>query len=250
MGRVYFRAVAHQSCIEFVRNSLGAQDVSGRSLIEVGAANINGSARDYLESLRPAQYVGVDIETGPGVDVICDAQKLVSRFGPETFDIVVSTEMLEHVMDWRSAINNLKSILRPGGVAVLTTRSIGFPLHAHPFDFWRFEQADMEDIFRDFEEIEVKKDPDPERPGVFVKVIKPLNKYRDPVDLSTIRLYSIIWHRKVGKISPFGFRSVQFAWSAWRKANFLLPVSVRRRIARSAGAAWALDPESTRPRAR
>ena len=184
------------------------QDVAGLSLIEVGSANINGSARDYLESLRPAQYIGVDIEPGPGArrDSAMPGDSW-NASGPETFDIVVSrAEMLEHVMDWRSTVENLKAVLRPGGVAVLTTRSIGFPLHGYPFDFWRYELADMEqEIVGDFESVEVSSDPDPERPGVFVRAIKPTHMGAHAVDLSKIRLYNIISasqdrtvHRRLG----------------------------------------------------
>ncbi len=226
--------MAHQSCMDFVRNSLGVKDVADRSLIEVGSANVNGSARAYLESLRPAQYVGVDIEAGPGVDVVCDARNLVDRFGPETFDIVISTEMLEHVMDWRLTVENLKTILRPGGVAVLTTRSIGFPFHAHPFDFWRYELADMKEIFGDFESLEVSSDPDPERPGVFVRAIKPTLTCNDAVDLSKIRLYNIIRRRRTENMSAVGFRLFQLAWWLWRHTEAFLPVSLKSRIARVA----------------
>lgn len=238
--------MAHQSCMDYVRSALGVQDVAGLSLIEVGSANINGSARDYLESLRPAQYIGVDIEPGPGVDVICDARRLVERFGPETFDIVVSTEMLEHVMDWRSTVENLKAVLRPGGVAVLTTRSIGFPLHGYPFDFWRYELADMEQIFGDFESVEVSSDPDPERPGVFVRAIKPTHMGAHAVDLSKIRLYNIIWRRRTERASAAGL--IQFAWYVWRHTKAFLPGSLRSRMVRLASgippSSEEVDPEA------
>ena len=227
--------MAHQSCLDFVRRSLGVQDVVDRSLIEVGSADVNGSARDYLESLRPAQYVGVDIQPGRGVDVICDARKLVDHFGPETFDIVVSTEMLEHVMDWRSTVENLKTILRPGGVAVLTTRSIGFHMHGYPFDFWRYEPADMEQIFSDFVSVEVSSDPDAEMPGVFVKAIKPTHIHTYAVDLSKIRLYNVIWRRRTKNVSAIEFRIVQLTWWVWRHTKDLLPVSLKVRIVRLVG---------------
>ena len=226
--------MAHESCMAFVRASLTASDVADRSLIEVGSADVNGSARDYLESLQPAQYVGVDIALGPGVDVICDARKLVDRFGPESFDIVVSTEMLEHVRDWRSTVANMKSILRPGGIVILTTRSFGFPWHGYPFDFWRFEVTDMEQIFADFESVELRSDPDPESPGVFVKAVKPMHTHTDPVDLSQLRLYNINLHRRTKTITRMQFAVLQLGWTTWRRSRGLLPMSLRMRVSRFA----------------
>jgi len=42
------------------------------------------------------------------------AEKLVEYVGPESFDIVISTELLEHVQNWRLVINNMKSVLKHG----------------------------------------------------------------------------------------------------------------------------------------
>jgi len=44
------------------------------------------------------------------------AELLVEFFGINKFDVVISTEMLENVKDWRIVINNLKEVLKPGGI--------------------------------------------------------------------------------------------------------------------------------------
>ena len=85
-----------------------------------------------------ASYFGVDIRPGKGVDEVLDVARLRERFGPEVFDLVTSTEMLEHCHDWQDALYQMLSVLRPGGLLLLTTRSPGFPLHDHPADHWRF----------------------------------------------------------------------------------------------------------------
>jgi SAM-dependent methyltransferase len=167
---------------------LDLKDVFGKSVIEVGSNNVNGSLRPIIEAMEPQEYIGVDIVEGPGVDLLCSAENLVQEFGEESFDLVISTEMLEHVQDWKQSINNMKRICRPNGVILITTRSRGYPFHGHPADFWRFETEDMESIFSDFEITRLERDEI--RPGVFMKAIKPENCVLR--DISDYKAYSII----------------------------------------------------------
>lgn len=52
------------------------------------------------------------------------------------YDMILLTEVLEHVSDWRQAFHNLSKLLSPGGEILITCPFI-FPLHETPFDFWR-----------------------------------------------------------------------------------------------------------------
>jgi SAM-dependent methyltransferase len=115
----------NKACLEFGIRSLTAHDVRGRTVLEVASRDVNGSLRGHVEGLAPASYLGVDIAAGPGVDEICPVDCLIDRFGPDRFDLVFSTEMLEHVRDWRAALANLKAVTKPGGVLFFTTRSRG-----------------------------------------------------------------------------------------------------------------------------
>jgi SAM-dependent methyltransferase len=156
----------------FAYGALQAREVAGRQVLEVGAADVNGSVRPMVASRGPAGYTGVDIVAAPGVDQVVDAKDLVATFGPASFDVVVCTEMLEHADDWRLAIANMATVLRPDGVLVITTRSKGFGYH-HPPDHWRYTQAAFAEIIQALElELIVLMD-DPEYPGVFCKARKP-----------------------------------------------------------------------------
>ena len=174
----------HESVMVFGQTVLSSSDIIGKRVVEVGSMNINGSLREHIEALRPASYVGVDFLTGVGVDVVCDARDLVSRFGEQSFDVVISTEMLEHAENWRSAIDSMKRVLMPEGVLLLTARGPGFHLHGYPHDWHRFTIANMRRIFADFH-ID-RLEPDPQAPGVMVRARKPTNWH--PVDLSAINV--------------------------------------------------------------
>jgi SAM-dependent methyltransferase len=126
---------------------------------------------------------------GPGVDIVMDAAKLLDRFDPESFDVVLSTEMVEHVRDWRSLFNDLKRLCAPNGIIVLTTRSRGFAYHGFPYDFWRYELSDMELVFSDFRIELLEQDPSDHQPGVFVKARR--CESTQALDLSPIALYSV-----------------------------------------------------------
>jgi SAM-dependent methyltransferase len=183
--------------LDFFMRSVDCGEFAGKRVLEVGSRFGNGSVRPLIERFcRPREYVGIDIEAGKYVDVILPAERLVEHFGPESFDAVISTEVLEHVFDWRTVVNNMKAVLKPGGFIYITTRSRGFPYHASPHDHWRYEIEDMEKIFGDFEIIALEKDW--EAPGVFLKARKPTNW--SPNDLSQIELYSIVLGRRTREI--------------------------------------------------
>ncbi len=116
-------------------------------MLEVGAREVNGSVRPICER-RARRYLGVDIEAGKGVDVVVDAGQLIDHFGVASFDVVISTEMVEHVLCWPDVFYEMMSVLRPDGLLILTTRSIGFEIHDYPGDHWRYSKKDMTRIFQ------------------------------------------------------------------------------------------------------
>jgi len=174
--------------LAFVQRALsGLEALGSAQVLEVGAYDYNGSARAAFQGLAVGSYVGVDIAEGPGVDVVCSVHDLCARFGPGRFDLVVATELMEHVDDWRNAVRQLKEVTREGGALILTTRSRGFPYHGYPYDFWRFEPEDGRRIFADWD-IDLLE-ADPAAPGIFLKARK---AGRPEADLAGIALYSIL----------------------------------------------------------
>ena len=198
--------MCNKVCIDFGTANLKEGDIRGKSVIEVGAMDINGSLRSFMESFGPRKYIGVDIHMGPGVDMICKIEDLKSTFGPDSFDLVVCTEVLEHVEDWWEAIHNLKQIVNPGGALLITTRSRGFLFHGFPFDFWRYEVSDMENIFSDFEIKDLRSDS--KEPGVLFFARKP-SKFSEN-NVKKYKLYSILFNRRLPIVKNKIFRSAVF----------------------------------------
>lgn len=145
--------------------------VEGKDILEVGSFDVNGSCRPLIMQRLPASYVGTDMQAGPGVDVVCEGENLPNCIGVECKDVIVCTEVLEHVERWFQFLTAVWSVLKPSGVLLLTTRSPGFPLHNYPADYWRFTVRDMLAIFESQEILTVTADPTSD-PGVGVIVRK------------------------------------------------------------------------------
>jgi SAM-dependent methyltransferase len=201
-------AICNTECIIFAARSLTSEEIRGKRIIEIGSKDVNGGLRSILEAWGSQEYIGTDIVEGPGVDVICDGENLVARFGENSFDVVVSTEVLEHVRNWRKVISNMKRLCKPGGIVLITTRSIGFPYHSYPHDFWRFELADIREIFSDCEIRKLEKEST--GLGVYAKVRKP--EMFVERDLLPISLHSIVVNRRVEDITVDDFQNFYY----WR----------------------------------
>lgn len=190
--------------------NLSQSEIHNKKILEVGALDVNGSLRPLIISHKPKIYIGVDIEKGRGVDEICKVENLLSKYGKESFDMVIATELIEHVKDWQEAIHNIKNVCKNNGVILITTRSPGFPYHGFPNDYWRYEGYDMKNIFSDCKVQKIEKDSR----GVFVKVKKPIKFIEN--DLINYKLYSIVVDKKVSKIDDKDLQLFMFKWMIFK----------------------------------
>jgi SAM-dependent methyltransferase len=87
--------------------------------LDIGSKDINATEQGL--SLRAlfaeADYYGIDTQDGPGVDAVIDAR---DYDGMARFDLVVSTEALEHCPDPESIIACAWRALAPGGELLIT----------------------------------------------------------------------------------------------------------------------------------
>jgi SAM-dependent methyltransferase len=106
----------------------------GDSILDIGSININGSLRDFCP--EGSSYCGVDLSSGPGVDVVVTTNAKLP-FSGGVFDIVVSTSCLEHdAMFWMTFLEMCR-VLKEGGYLYLNAPSKG-GYHQYPIDAWRF----------------------------------------------------------------------------------------------------------------
>ncbi|MHC4791742.1 MAG: class I SAM-dependent methyltransferase [Planctomycetota bacterium] len=196
-----------QSCLRWGVQNLTAAEIKGKRIIEVGSYDVNGSFRYFVELFEPAEYIGVDIAEGPGVDIVCPAENLVNKFGNGSFDVVISTCSLEHIKEWKRAISNIKNICISNGLILIIVPSEA-PLHEFPDDYWRYKKEDIKNIFSDCDILvleELVKAPflrslfNLQASIVYTKIRKSPEFIEK--DLSTYQLYSMIYNKRVSEIS-------------------------------------------------
>lgn len=109
---------------------------------------LNGRLLDFGCGCKPYQelfehvseYIGVDIENEGHnhekevIDVYYDGHTL--PFEDESFDSVLSNEVLEHAPILRLSLSEIRRVLKPGGKILLTVPFVCFE-HELPFDFRR-----------------------------------------------------------------------------------------------------------------
>jgi SAM-dependent methyltransferase len=89
-----------------------------------------------LVTARGAAYLGVDLPGTPQVDGFVDGEgRIDARDG--SVDVVLSTQVLEHVDDPRAYLHEAHRVLQPDGTLILSTHGY-WRYHPNPKDLWRW----------------------------------------------------------------------------------------------------------------
>ncbi|HSV26541.1 MAG TPA: class I SAM-dependent methyltransferase [Sedimentisphaerales bacterium] len=126
-----------------------------RAVSEIGQSDLlpsGGSLLDYGCGERPYQdifarrfssVVGADFPGNPAADFTVGPRGEMPSVADETFDAVLSTQVLEHVVDPCLYLAEARRVLKPGGVLILSTHGM-FQHHADPNDYWRWTRTGLE----------------------------------------------------------------------------------------------------------
>lgn len=105
-----------------------------KTVLEIGSYDVNGSLRQFKPTL--ADWIGVDIEQGPGVDlVIQPGQKL--PFNDDIFDLVIASSVFEHDPEFWKTIQEMARVCKVNGFIYISSPSNG-AVHRYPLDCFRF----------------------------------------------------------------------------------------------------------------
>lgn len=111
---------------------LTKNNIRGR-LLDAGAGKLS-----YRHLVKPLcdEYKSMDFnQTHPELDYLSDIQSMPLK--NETFDTVLSAEVLEHVPDPEKALREIHRVLKPGGKLVISIPHLMY-MHNEPNDFYRY----------------------------------------------------------------------------------------------------------------
>ena len=123
-----------------------ARHASDKKVLDIGSGGSN-----YGQFFP--NRVSVDIDPTRKPDIVADAHHL--PFQNNEFEMVLCTEVLEHVKNPPLVIAEIERILKPRGTLILTTRFV-YPLHDTPNDYWRFTKYGLRELFRRWEIVELE----------------------------------------------------------------------------------------------
>jgi len=156
--------MAHKEQIDFcisVKNKYPEKFINSK-VLDIGSLDINGNNRYLFEN---PNYTGIDIGEGNNVDIVCKGHEFKSK---EKFDLIISTECLEHDKHWRETLLNAYNLLKKNGLLIISCAAPGREEHGtfksssfcSPFtqDYYRNigendfkEVLDLDKLFIDFE---------------------------------------------------------------------------------------------------
>ncbi len=123
-------------------------------ILEIGSRDRSGVSNRERYLSPEADYTGVDIKEGPGVDIACDVHELSRYVEADSIDCVFSLNTFEHLlMPWKVAVE-INRVLKEDGLVMILTHH-AFPLHDIPWDFWRFSDNAWHGIFNRYSGFEI-----------------------------------------------------------------------------------------------
>ncbi len=145
-GELQEHNVAHENQINFCKSikNIFPEYFAGVTVLDIGSLDVNGNNKYLFD--KDTIYLGLDLASGENVDIICSGHEI--NLPSETFDMIVSTECLEHDRHWIETLQNAVRMLRPGGMLLTTCATVGRPEHGTrrttPQDAPLLEHVDIE----------------------------------------------------------------------------------------------------------
>jgi len=124
-----------------------APSFKGMTVLDIGCG-----LKPYRGLFETDRYWGLDVPGGghsddaKRCDLFFDGKRL--PVSSSSVDMVVSTQVLEHVPDREAFLNEVKSVLKPGGMLFLTVPFV-WEEHEEPHDYIRYTSFGIKKLLKD-----------------------------------------------------------------------------------------------------
>lgn len=105
-------------------------------VLDVGSYNVNGCYKPLFKGLD-CEYVGVDIEKGPNVDVVLEDPYSWNNIENNSFDFVISGNAFEHIEYPWVTMGQIRNKLKDDGLACILA-PFNLSEHKYPTDCYRY----------------------------------------------------------------------------------------------------------------
>jgi len=112
----------------------------------------HGGVRPYLAGHE--RLTTFDIDPDSGADIVGDICAVNEGIADGSLDIVICTEVLEHVSNPFSAVSEILRMLKPGGLAYFSA-PFNFRIHGPLPDYWRFSEHAWRHLLSAFESVRI-----------------------------------------------------------------------------------------------
>jgi len=105
-------------------------------VLDVGSYDVNGSYRRIFVD-KKYEYLGLDMQDGPNVDIVLKNPYDWSQIDTDTFDLVISGQAFEHIEFFWVTLAEMARVLKQNGLLFVIAPH-GFDEHRFPVDCYRF----------------------------------------------------------------------------------------------------------------
>lgn len=135
----------------FIKAQAGALDGTDVVFLDI-APQVHQGAKEFFTKSR---IYTADIDINSGADYIVDICKDNKDIIPDgMFDVVLCTEVLEHTLNPFSAIQEIRRILKPAGILLMST-PFDFRIHGPLPDCWRFTEHGIRALLSEFQTVDI-----------------------------------------------------------------------------------------------
>jgi SAM-dependent methyltransferase len=145
------KLISRKGLYEFLSREF-ASVRAGEEVLTVGSGGEVGALLAEYAHRNGFTVTSFDIDEKYAPDILGDI--CTHDFGGRSFDVIVLSEVLEHVHSPHLAVGNIHGALRMGGRLILTVPFL-FPIHERPHDYYRYTRYGLEYLLREFSDVRI-----------------------------------------------------------------------------------------------